>query len=108
MREERIKKLKEFLQSNPKDNFLNYALAQEYIGMGKVELAKPILNKLIEESPQYIASYYHYGKLLQQEEKTDDAVKIFEKGISIGKEIKDLHAVKELNDALNEILYDDY
>ena len=108
MREERLAKLKEFLSLNPKDNFLNYALAQEYIGMGNDELAKPILNTLISESPNYIASYYHYGKLLQKEGNNEDAIAIFEKGITIGKEINDKHAVKELNDALNEILYDDY
>ncbi len=108
MREQRLAKLLEFLEKNPKDDFLNYALAQEYIGMGKDSLAKPILEGLIEHSPNYIASYYHYGKLLQKEEKNEDAIAIYEKGITIGKEIDDKHAVKELNDALNEVLYDDY
>jgi hypothetical protein len=31
---DRISKLRSFLAENPKDDFLNYALAQEYIGLG--------------------------------------------------------------------------
>ena len=108
MREQRLAKLMEFLEKNPEDEFLNYALAQEHIGIGNDLLAKPILKKLILNSPNYIASYYHYGKLLQREEKNEEAIQTFETGIKIGQEIKDNHAVKELNDALNEILYDDY
>lgn len=108
MREERIAKLLAFLEQNPNDNFLRYALAQEYIGMQKDDLAKDILETLLKESPDYIASYYHYGKLLQRKGKNDEAENIFEKGISIGTELKEHHAVKELKDALNELLFDDY
>lgn len=108
MRDERIARLKEFLNSSPDDEFLNFALSQEYIGMGDDKSASELLYKLRERSPDYVATYYHLGKLLIRQSENDSAEKIFTEGIEIGRKIKDNHSVSELQSALNELLYDDY
>jgi predicted Zn-dependent protease len=108
MRDERISKLKEFLKSSPDDEFLNFALAQEYIGMEDDDSASELLKKLRRISPDYVATYYHLGKLLIRQGQNDEAEKIFNEGIEVGRKIKDNHSVSELQSALNELLYDDF
>ena len=67
MENSRIEQIKQFLNDSPDDAFLNYALAIEYIGINEAELAKAIFIKLLENHPNYSATYYHYGKLILKE-----------------------------------------
>ena len=107
MENKRIEQIKVFLLDSPNDTFLNYALAIEYLGINKNDLAKEIFEKLISNSPDYSATYYHYGKLLLLENRREDAKLIFEKGVEIANKNKEIHAVAELRSILNEILYDE-
>ena len=107
MENNRIKQIKTFLLDTPDDPFLNYALAIEYLSLNEVENSKRIFELLIDKSPEYSATYYHYGKLLIAENKKEEAKLIFERGIEIANKNKELHAVAELRTILNELLYDE-
>ena len=63
---DRIKKLKEFLQTDPHDSFVKHALALEYIKTGDETSARRLLEEVLEKDPASIGSYYQLGKLLER------------------------------------------
>jgi tetratricopeptide (TPR) repeat protein len=102
----RIAQLLIFLKESPDDPFLNYALATEYVGMGEDEKAEGIFHALIEKHPDYIATYYHLGKLLERKADKENAILIYEKGIEKAKKLQERHSLSELQSALLELQYD--
>jgi tetratricopeptide (TPR) repeat protein len=103
----RIAQLQDFLKDTPNDAFLNYALAIEYVGMEKDELAQPIFEQLLELQPEYTATYYHLGKLYERADRKDDAENIYKKGIAITIKNREQHALSELQNALTNLWIDD-
>lgn len=101
----RIERINEFLKANPNDNFLLHALALEYIKLGNDTDAKPLFEKILTQSPNYIGSYYHLAKLLERIGATQDAITWYEKGMAIAKEAKDQHAYNELQAAYEDLVY---
>ena len=102
---DRIEKLKEFLQSNPNDSFIQHALALEYIKLGNDEDARVLFEQLLNRDPGYVGSYYHLAKLLERNEKTEEAIKVYEKGMKETKKAGDNHAYGELRGALEELTF---
>ena len=102
---DRISKLKEFLQNSPNDNFVQHALALEYVKIGEDEEAKAVFENILNKDENYIGSYYHLAKLLERMELRDDAIKWYEKGIRKTKEVGDQHAYNELMAAYEDYVY---
>ena len=65
---DRISKLKEYLQGNPDDSFLNHAMALEYIKIGEDGLARELFEGIIARDPGYVGTYYHLAKLYEREQ----------------------------------------
>ncbi len=91
------------LQTNPKDNFLRFALAKEYEKMGKQSDALQLYETLVTESPNYIGTYYHLGKLLERLEQPDKAFAIYTEGINVAARTGENHARAELAAARLEL-----
>lgn len=102
---DRIAKIKAFLETSPKDNFLRHALALEYIKVGDELPAKELFEAILTESPDYIGSYYHLAKLLEKMEQTNLAIEWYEKGMAAAKLAKDNHAYNELQAAYEDLVY---
>ncbi len=102
---DRISKLNEFLQANPKDSFVQHALALEYIKLGNDEQARSLFEEILNREPGYIGSYYHLAKLLERNDKTDEAIKIYQKGMEEAKKAGDNHAFGELRGAYEELTF---
>jgi len=102
---DRIEKLKEFLTSSPNDSFLLHALALEYIKLGNDETARELFEEILHKDPGYIGSYYHLAKLLERIEKTEEAIKVYEKGMEEAKKAGDNHAFGELRGAYEELTF---
>jgi len=100
---ERIDKLKEFLKVTPTDSFLKHALALEYIKIEKYEEARTLFEEVLTNSPDYIGSYYHLAKLLENLELPDLAIKWYEQGMEAAKKAKDNHAYNELQAAYEDL-----
>ena len=100
---DRISKLKEYLQGNPDDSFLNHALALEYIKIGEDGLARELFEGIIARDPGYVGTYYHLAKLYERAEETDLAIKTYERGMEEAKKAGDNHALGELRSAKEEI-----
>lgn len=96
MTNSRLTKLMAFLKDSPDDSFILFAIAKEHEKLGAVNTALEYYKKLTVVDPNYVGTYYHLGKLQEEAEATDEALKIYQKGIEVAKEIKDQHALSEL------------
>lgn len=99
MAEKRLQQLQRFLEQSPKDPFLLFALAIEYVGLNQDGAAETLFRKLLTENPEYLASYYHYGKLLERQERTEEALAIFVAGVELAQRQGDVKTMRELRDA---------
>ncbi|MFK7981108.1 MAG: tetratricopeptide repeat protein [Saprospiraceae bacterium] len=96
MTNSRLSKLMAFLQDSPDDSFILFAIAKEHEKLGAVKDAFDYYEKLTAVDPDYVGTYYHLGKLHEEEEETAQALMVYQKGIEIAKKIKDQHALSEL------------
>jgi len=101
---ERIEKINSFLKATPADCFLNHALALEYVKIGDEDLAKKHFEINLTNDPAYVATYYHLGKLLERIGQREDAISIFEKGMTQAKAAKDMHSYSELQSAYEDLV----
>ncbi|WP_158827300.1 tetratricopeptide repeat protein [Mucilaginibacter lacusdianchii] len=109
MQVNRLQKLLEFLENEPNDQFLLYALATEYLKLNETDKALHYYEKLVTEYPGYTGTYYHLGKLYEVLNRKDDAIATYQKGMQITREKRDNHAYSELQSAYNQAsgLFDD-
>ena len=98
----RLEKLLEFLQNEPEDEFLQYALATEYLRLNDTEKALQYYESLIKNHPDYVGTYYHLGKLYEALNRKPDAINIYEKGMETAKRKRDNHAFSELQAVYRE------
>lgn len=96
---DRLKQLQEFLLTDPKDPFLWYALAMEFHNGSAYQDAIKHYKYLLEHFPDYIGTYYHFGRLYLETNDIPNALNIYKKGIYIAKKSKDTHALRELKEA---------
>jgi len=99
MQVNRLEKLLEFYKNDPADEFVQYALATEYLRLNDTDKALYYYNGLINNHPLYVGTYYHLAKLYEKLGRIPEAVKTYEKGIEVAMEIKDRHALSELQSA---------
>jgi Tfp pilus assembly protein PilF len=101
----RIEKILEYLQQKPNDNFLRHALALEYIKLDDDEKAQQLFEAVLKDSPDYVGSYYHLGKLLERKGETQAAIACYEKGMQYAKSANEQHAYNELQAAYEDLVY---
>ena len=102
---ERIEKLKEFLQQNPADSFVQHALALEYIKAGDDVTAQKLFEDILNREPGYVGSYYHLAKLFERNGDIESAVKWYEKGMDEAMKAGENHAYSELRSAYEELTF---
>ena len=102
---DRILLLKEFLNANPTDNFLQHALALEYIKMGSEEQARELFEAILTRDENYVGSYYHLAKLLERTGNNEAAITWYERGMTAAKTSGDNHAYNELQAAYEDLVY---
>lgn len=102
---ERIEKLKSFLAQSPNDCFLNHALALEYVKLQQDDVARKLFEQNRAFDVNYIATYYHLGKLLERIGKSDEAISVYEEGMQVAKAAGDQHSYNELQGAYEDLVY---
>ena len=102
---DRIQKLLDFLEKTPDDNFLKHALALEYIKANEAFKARQLFEDILSKNPDYIGSYYHLAKLLEQTGERENAISWYEKGMAAAKKAGDNHAYNELQSAYEDLVY---
>ncbi|MCR5889585.1 tetratricopeptide repeat protein [Hymenobacter sp. J193] len=103
----RLQQLLAFYQDDPNDPFTIYALATEYRSTDP-QKAWGFYHKLLTEHPEYVGTYYHAGKLLEQLKQPDEAEKVYRTGLSVARKAGQLHAASEIQGVLNSLLGLDY
>lgn len=106
MNSERLKQLFNFLEQDPGDSFTIYAIAMEYLD-GNPEKAKKYLDILLEKHPDYLPTYYQAGLIYQSLSEIAKAKAIFEKGIALAQKQHKTMTKRELQNALNELLFEE-
>lgn len=88
------------LETNPKDSFLHYAAALEHQKNGDLPQAIKILKNLIKQSPDYLASYYQLGKILEERSRVEEAVEVYKAGKTVAAKQNDTKTLGEIAEAL--------
>lgn len=94
-----MESLMAMLEENPTDSFILYAVAKEHESLNNHENALAYFLQIKDQDPNYVGMYYHLGKLYEKLENSDLAISAYQEGIEIAKNLKDFHALSELNTA---------
>lgn len=100
MKNTRLKQLYDFLEKQPEDPFLKYAIATEYLKLDEREKALEGFRGLLRHHPDYVGTYYHLGKLLEQLGQEAAAEEVYRKGMEVASSQGKRHALSELQGAL--------
>jgi tetratricopeptide (TPR) repeat protein len=92
--------LLDMLTKEPKDVFLNYALAVELYSEQKFVEAKHQFLKTLDLDATYLACYYQLGQTLEKMDKQKDALEYYKKGLELAKQQKNQKAINEINEAI--------
>lgn len=99
----RLEQMLSFLEQDPNDSFSRYAVALEYMSLKEYNRAEEYLSELRRRDPDYVATYYQLGQVHTALEEWEKAEEIYNAGIMAGRKAGDLHAVSELQAALDEL-----
>jgi len=92
----RLQQLFTFLDNNPNDSFVLFAIAKEYEKLQDGQQALQYYLKLEGEDPDYVGTYYHLGKLYELQGETTQAFATYKKGMQVARKQGDQHALSEL------------
>ena len=95
----RLERLLALHEEDNRDEFVLFALAQEYNQLELLAKSLRYYLHLREINPQYVGLYYHLAKLYEKMEHFDDALVVYDQGIKVANDIKDYHALSELKNA---------
>ncbi|MEO6313906.1 MAG: hypothetical protein ABIU63_11235 [Chitinophagaceae bacterium] len=100
---DRVARIRELLKTTPEDDFLQHALALEYVKEGDDALARQTFETILNRNAGYVGSYYHLGKLLERTGETGPAIAWYEKGMVVAKAAGDNHAYNELRSVYDDL-----
>jgi Tfp pilus assembly protein PilF len=100
-----LSQLHAYYEADPHDPFNIYALALEYLKSDAMK-AREFFELLLEHHEDYVPAYYHAALLFQSLGERENAIQIYEKGIQISKKHQDLKAMRELQSAYQELLFE--
>ena len=101
----RLEQLLAFLEQDPKDPFVIYAIATEYRAFD-INKAKTYFERLLEEFPNYLPTYYHAAHLLEELDELEKAKQVYEEGIKLATVQQESLALRELQNAYNNLLFE--
>lgn len=99
----RLKQLQQFLEQNPDDSFITFAIAKEYEKLGDMDNALAHYLSIESKDSDYVGLYYHLGKLYENQADTEKALLTYKKGMAVAKKANDNHAYNELAGAVEGI-----
>ena len=99
----RLESLLNLLKKDPKDSFLIYGIALEYISKKVYAKAEEYFKLLLQNDPKYLPAYMQYARLKENLNEIEEAKNLYREGIKLAKEQKDQHAAKEMEDFLNDL-----
>lgn len=95
--------LEEFVAADPDDSFSRYALALELEKEGGETDAVAQFREVIARDPDYVAAYYHLGKVLARTNHIDEAREVYRKGLIAASAANDQRTRTEIQEALDAL-----
>lgn len=92
--------LLEMLSKEPKDVFLNYALAMEHLAENDFSLAQQQLLNTIAIQEDYLPCYYQLGQVNEKLGNNNQALIYYKKGLILAQQQQNKKAMGELNEAI--------
>ncbi len=92
--------LEEFVAADPNDSFSRYALALELEKEERADEAIAQLREVIVRDENYVATYYHLGRMLANAGKEEDALAIYKRGIDEATKAGDQKTRNEIQEAI--------
>ncbi len=99
----RLERLLELARRQPDAAFPLYGLAMEYKGKNQNEDAAASFASLLEKHPDYTPAFLHYGTLLFEMGRSEEAVEVMKRGIAVCSQRGEQHAREELQAALEQL-----
>lgn len=96
----RLEQLREMLQKEPLDPFLNYAVALEHAKSGDTRKAISIIEEILSRDENYLGAYYQLGKYYEEVSQKEKAISTYKKGMEIAKKQNNRKTLGELSTAL--------
>ena len=100
MSTDRLNTLKTFLEESPNDPFIIYCIALEYEKNNDPK-CEVTFHQLLTDYPNYLATYYSFGKYLENKNRIDEAEDVFNKGLALAKELGETKTAGELQTAID-------
>ena len=95
----RLQQLQQMLEQEPKDEFLQYAIAIEYFSANNFEKALTCFKSILNSNPDYLAVYYQTGKCLEELKRPEEARDIYTRGIELAQKQSKIKTLNELKEA---------
>lgn len=99
----RLQQLLTFLERSPKEPFIRFAIAKEYEKLGDFDQALHYYQLTVADSPDYVGTYYHLGKLQEQLNTPAEAWATYSTGMTVARQAGDQHSLSELAGARLEL-----
>lgn len=99
----RLDALREMLQDDPADAFTRYAVAMELLSQGQAAEAEQELATTARQSPEYVPTWFHWGKTLNALGKTAEALEVLKKGAGIAKAAGEDDAAREIEELIETL-----
>jgi tetratricopeptide (TPR) repeat protein len=95
--------LEEFVTADPNDSFSRYALALELEkAESRIEAAAE-LREVINRDSDYVAAYYHLGRILSFLGEVEESRAVYRRGLEAAIVAKDQRARSEIQEALDTL-----
>jgi Tfp pilus assembly protein PilF len=89
------------LVQEPRDVFLNYALALEYLkDPESAQSAEAQLRHVLTLDEAYVPAYYQLGKILEAQNKTSGALAMYRRGLEMARSRNDRKTANEFEEAI--------
>lgn len=91
-----VSRLEQMLASGQDSALLRFSLGSEYLRAGDASEACVHLARAVEQKPDYSAAWKLLGKATADAGNTDEAAKVYARGIAVAEEHGDIQAAKEM------------
>jgi tetratricopeptide (TPR) repeat protein len=98
---DRLATLLTMARDKPNDPFLLFALALEYKSAGNLTESRQYFERLVNEFPDYVATYYQYAKMEEENGNLAGAVDLYNIGIRKAQAAGDQKTARELQQAMD-------
>jgi len=98
---DRLATLLTMARDKPNDPFLIFALALEYKSGGNEGESRVYFERLVNEFPDYVPTYYQYGKMEEEKGDLKNAAKLYSIGMEKAKATGDFKTARELQQAID-------